>query len=287
MAIDIPLPDPCSVTRGEPTEAAGNVDLAVTAETNHDQPARGVDLFRSVFDRSGIGLARLDPNARMVEVNASLAGLFGWSPLAMRGRSFGQFIHPTCRDLFWPRYVRLLTGASPRFELGVVGLRADSQSFACHLVAIAIRRPDRPVFATLVAVWPQEHERRGCQDTRIHRSEPDPWIGAGVLTFAVNDDGRGGDLTGRVPGCHRRDGSGERGDSPHRQALRDVVRGSARERVPAAMKELPGARVQHSLERLAGHLLRPQSSLPRKLRVGRHDTRMMVESRHTGPGPLE
>jgi hypothetical protein len=53
------------------------------------------------------------------------------------------------------------------------------------------------------------------------------------------------------------------------------------------MKELPGAGLQHGLEKLAGHLLRPQSSLPRKLRISRHDTRTMVESGHTDPGPLE
>ncbi|BCJ31596.1 hypothetical protein Asera_57040 [Actinocatenispora sera] len=104
-------------------------------------PVDSSPLLRSLFDRSGIGLAVLDSRLSIVDANTVFAGWYGGAT----ERSFCDLLHPSIRHHLGRQLARLVRGQT-RFVERVAARWADEDSGAGgELTGVAIdREPGQP-----------------------------------------------------------------------------------------------------------------------------------------------
>ncbi|WP_327243440.1 PAS domain-containing protein [Streptomyces sp. NBC_01320] len=91
-----------------PVEELRDIDPSLL---NADTPGEQYrDVFLSLFERSGIGLAVLDSALRVRSVNSALSAQCGMRPEEMRGRDFAEFLHPSVRQYVLRQFGRLVQG---------------------------------------------------------------------------------------------------------------------------------------------------------------------------------
>ncbi|MFF2412435.1 LuxR C-terminal-related transcriptional regulator [Streptomyces sp. NPDC058092] len=119
---------------------------------------RGVIL--SLFERSGIGLAILDPTLRVRSVNSALTSRCGRCPDDLRGRDFAEFLHPSVRQYVVGHFGRLVQGHGARLV-------------SC---SVAMCFPDIAVSGKLTA-FPVEEEGAGRVDMIVVQFTPEETAG--------------------------------------------------------------------------------------------------------------
>ncbi|ATE55720.1 MULTISPECIES: LuxR C-terminal-related transcriptional regulator [Actinosynnema] len=117
-------------------------------ERSHE-PVDG-SLYRSVFERSGLGIARLDPRGRIVEANTDLLALLDRPLSQIRGRDFTDLLHPALRPALERGLACLATGERGRFAERVAAVRPDGSTAPAAMTAIAVPGRGRAVSALLV-----------------------------------------------------------------------------------------------------------------------------------------
>jgi PAS domain S-box-containing protein len=114
------------------------------------------DLFLSIFERSGMCFAVLDPRLRLLELNHAFLQQFG-SPLSeARGRAFGDFLHPSIRQNIMRQFARLTEGRRVRFAERVVALRPNAPAFAAELTGIAVYGENNQIKMIVVLLRPDK-----------------------------------------------------------------------------------------------------------------------------------
>ena len=106
------------------------------------------DLFRLVFEWSGICIARLDEGARLAEANSDFVRQFGLTSEEVVGRPFRELVHPAVAEHLQRQLSALLLGQRIRARQHIVGLCPDGSPFSAVLTAIAERAagaPDRVI----------------------------------------------------------------------------------------------------------------------------------------------
>lgn len=112
------------------------------------------ELFRSLFDRSGVCIAALDLGHRVLEANADLFHLLDRTAQDVHGRDFCDLLHPGVRAGLRRHFAKLLEGKRGRFSEHVVALRPDGTVVAGNLTAVAVRGNDQGSAAILVLLTP-------------------------------------------------------------------------------------------------------------------------------------
>jgi len=125
------------------TQVAGGVD------------ATDVDIFRSVFDRSGMWMARLDTRGRIVEVNARLADALGRPAAELRGRSFDELLNHGQRERFRWNCAAVRAGLRAGFVESFVAIGSDARSFSSQVTAIAVRPRSDLASSIIIVVTPE------------------------------------------------------------------------------------------------------------------------------------
>jgi PAS domain S-box-containing protein len=123
------------------------------------KPADSLDRFRSFFDRSGICVATLDQNAKVIEANVDLVRQFGRPPSDIRGRSFCDLLHPSVRDKIGHQFARLAARQRARFDEGMIAVRPDDTVFSGELTGIAVHGGGGIVENLMVLVRPDQNQR--------------------------------------------------------------------------------------------------------------------------------
>jgi PAS domain S-box-containing protein len=119
------------------------------------------DLFLSMFERSGMCLAILDPRLRLLELNNTFLQQFGHVFPDARGRAFSDFLHPSIRQHMVRQFARLTEGRRVRFTERVVALRPNAPAFSAELTGIAVYGETSRVKMIVVLMKPDKPRDEG------------------------------------------------------------------------------------------------------------------------------
>nr|WP_051116405.1 LuxR C-terminal-related transcriptional regulator [Amycolatopsis nigrescens] len=103
------------------------------------RPAEYRDIFRSLFEQSGLCMANLDLRLRVLDANRYFIDQFGRSAADVRGHGFFEFLHPSVRAKLKTQFSRLTEGRNPRFTEKMVAIGPEDSLFAGELTGIAVR----------------------------------------------------------------------------------------------------------------------------------------------------
>jgi PAS domain S-box-containing protein len=111
-----------------------------------------LDMVEVMAERSGLCMARLDANRRIVDVNDEFVLRFGGSPDTLRGRGFLDLLHPDVHAPMNRRFDQLAAGYAT-FDERVDGTDTE---FVGRVTGIAIRGESGELVATVVVVIPEK-----------------------------------------------------------------------------------------------------------------------------------
>jgi PAS domain S-box-containing protein len=125
----------------------GNV-LEINAADNYQ------DIYRTLFEKSGMCMVSLDPAFRVLEANSDFFHRFGRSPDHVRGRPFSEFVHPSIREKLDRQFAKLSEGRHTRFSDHVVATGPDGKMVTGELTAVAVPGETGPVGMIMVMITP-------------------------------------------------------------------------------------------------------------------------------------
>jgi two-component system cell cycle sensor histidine kinase/response regulator CckA len=121
-------------------------------EIETSQPPRSAARFRALFENAGIGIAIADSSGRLLETNAALQNMLGYTAEELRQKNYGEVTHPDDLERECALSQDLLNGNKSelqlekryihrdghvvwgRLTLTVVGKRGDGEDFAVAMV---------------------------------------------------------------------------------------------------------------------------------------------------------
>jgi PAS domain S-box-containing protein len=108
------------------------------------RPGGHDDLFRSLFEWSGLCIACVDPTQRVVEANAEFFRVFNRSSTEVHGRDVVDLLHPGFGVSLRRELARLVDGRRARFTENVIVLRHGGGAVSGDLTGIAVGAGGRP-----------------------------------------------------------------------------------------------------------------------------------------------
>ena len=98
--------------------------------------------FRSLFDRAPIGLAQLDMQGRILEVNEAVQEILGYDGHELRRMTFLEVTYPEDQALDWALFAELVAGARDGYTLDKRYIRKDGGIVWGHLAVTVSRDPN-------------------------------------------------------------------------------------------------------------------------------------------------
>lgn len=163
----------------EAVSVAGRTDLAGPAAVGvREQPVSG----RAVAELFDVCIVNLDCSLRVLEANGDFLNQLGRSAADVYGQSFGDFIHPSVRQVVLHQLTRLSEGRRERFSANVPSLRANSGAFYAEVTAVAVRGDNGRVSTIVLMMRPDRNSEppRGTTDKRKALGELDARVLEGV-----------------------------------------------------------------------------------------------------------
>ncbi len=121
---------------------------------------RSESLLRTAFDHAPIGIARVDLEGRIGEVNASLAALVGRAPADLRDRRFDDIVHGDDVDGDSDRRRALCSGAIEAYEHELRLLSLDGEPVPCAVSFAIAHSGDGAPDVMIVQVQDLRERRR-------------------------------------------------------------------------------------------------------------------------------
>jgi PAS domain S-box-containing protein len=115
--------------------------------------------FRAVFDHALVGIGRVSPDGRWIDVNPALARMLGYTPEEMPGKTWGEMTHPDDLEASRRAFESVLRGERDSYSLEKRYLRPDGASVDAVILARAVRTADGQL-EYLTAVITDMTERR-------------------------------------------------------------------------------------------------------------------------------
>jgi PAS domain S-box-containing protein len=140
------------------TVAAGTLAYDHSDAGTRDNGVADIDVFRSLLERSGLCLASLDLNLRVVEANDDFVAQFGHSRDTLRGRSFYELLHPGVHGPMRRQFERLLDGRRHRFVEHLAGVGPRDAVFTGDVTGIAVHAPSGELALIVVVVNPEKND---------------------------------------------------------------------------------------------------------------------------------
>ncbi|KAA2254121.1 PAS domain-containing protein [Solihabitans fulvus] len=113
-------------------------------------------MFSTIFERSGMCMARLDPQFRVLDANPDFVRQFDRAPAEMTGRGLLDLMHPSVGDRLGRQLAKLVEGRRSRVSEHVVALRAGGSAFTGELTGVAVQGHDRRTGAIVVLMRPDD-----------------------------------------------------------------------------------------------------------------------------------
>ncbi len=118
--------------------------------------------YRAIFDQAAVGIARVAPDGKWLEVNDRLCAIVGYSRQELLGLSFQDITHPDDLETDLARVAELLANQRESYSLEKRYLHRDGHIVPIALHAALVRHPDgTPDF--FVAVVQDESARHHAQ----------------------------------------------------------------------------------------------------------------------------
>ncbi|WP_128694698.1 PAS domain S-box protein [Methanoculleus taiwanensis] len=124
--------------------------------------------FRALFSNAGIGMARLDLNGRIVEVNRMVSEILGYSADELTGMSFTWYVHPDDVGSDLALFSELVTGRRDRYQVDKRYIRKDG-SFLWGRQTISLVRAEDGVPLAAVAMVENITKQKNAED-ELNRS---------------------------------------------------------------------------------------------------------------------
>jgi two-component system, chemotaxis family, CheB/CheR fusion protein len=126
--------------------------------------------FRAIFELAVVGIAQTDlETGRFLNANDRLAGLLGYHPRELLGKTLGELTHPDDRASAGTLFDSLLGGDLPEYSAENRLLRRDGATLWALVTASLIRDPrGRPTHAILIV---QDIDGRRRAERALRRSE--------------------------------------------------------------------------------------------------------------------
>src|SRR5215471_12679560 len=92
------------------TLSATGTENAESPINRREAPRDSEARFRAVFENAAVGIARVAPDGRWLEVNQRLCDIVGYSREELMTKTFGDITHPDDLESDWEQARRLLAG---------------------------------------------------------------------------------------------------------------------------------------------------------------------------------
>jgi DNA-binding CsgD family transcriptional regulator len=120
------------------------------------------EVLRSFFDLSGMCMARLDSNIRLIETNADFSHQFRSLPAELCGTHFCDLLHKDFQTRVSEQFTRMLAQQHPRFTEPMIAFRQkDSTIFDGELTAFTLRSHSGSINSLAAVVCPDDGRRNG------------------------------------------------------------------------------------------------------------------------------
>ncbi|MGW4207723.1 PAS domain-containing protein [Lentzea sp. NPDC004789] len=126
---------------------------------DHTAVVPDAEVFRSLLERSGLCLARLDLQLRVVEANDDFVAQFGHSRATLLGRSFYELLHPGVHGPMRKQFDRLVEGRRERFVEHLAGIGPRHAVFTGDITGIAVHDAHGDLVQFVVVVNPEKGEQ--------------------------------------------------------------------------------------------------------------------------------
>lgn len=139
-------------------------------------------LGRPAAEFSDICIASLNSDLRVLEANGDFLYQFGRSAAGVCGQHFGEFVHPSVKQVTLQHLAKLTEGRRDRFSARLVGLRPDDGVFSGDLTGVAVRANDGAASSIVLLVRPdwKGEAAKTMPDRRKMLSELDASVLEGV-----------------------------------------------------------------------------------------------------------
>ncbi|THA26369.1 PAS domain-containing protein [Streptomyces sp. RKND-216] len=138
-----------------PPAARPTASAATDAELRSDEYG---DAVLSLFERSGIGLAVLDPTLRVRAVNSAFLTQCGRGRDDIAERSFAEFLHPSVRQHLMRQFGRLVQGHHARLVGRSIAMWFNDTAVAGKLTAFPVDDDNGRGTMILVQFTPEKTE---------------------------------------------------------------------------------------------------------------------------------
>jgi PAS domain S-box-containing protein len=114
------------------------------------------ELYRSLFEDSGLGMASLGADLRIRDANPDFVRLFERRSEGVVGRSFFELLHPGSHPVVRRHFERLTDGRRTSFTDRMVALRPCATVFTGEMTGVAVRRGAQRAAAVMMLVRPEK-----------------------------------------------------------------------------------------------------------------------------------
>jgi PAS domain S-box-containing protein len=97
---------------------------------------------RAIFENAAIGIARVAPDGRWLEVNQRLCDIVGYTHEELMTKTFGEITHPDDLELDWNQARRLLAGKIENYSMEKRYYRKDGSVVWANLTVSLMRKED-------------------------------------------------------------------------------------------------------------------------------------------------
>jgi PAS domain S-box-containing protein len=126
------------------------------------------EVLKSFFDRSGMCMAKLDGDVRLIEANADFSRQFGRLPAELHGVPFCDLLHQDARPRVSQQFTRLLARQRPQFTEPIITFQQEDSAifFNGELTAFTVRGEGSGIDGLMALIYPED----GCRNGRPHAS---------------------------------------------------------------------------------------------------------------------
>ncbi len=149
-------------------------DAVLIARHEAEQALRASEArFRAVFTDAAIGIGVAELTGKILDVNQSLADMFGYTVEDLCDRSPTDFVHPDDAPDVWEIYEQLVRGEIDHFRLEKRVIRGDGGLLWTDLT-VSLIRDDQGEPRFMVAMFEDISERHVLQTRLRHQALHDP-----------------------------------------------------------------------------------------------------------------
>jgi len=159
------------------TEQEGIREAVLVAQQGAEEALRRSEArFHAVFAQAAIGMGIGDMTGRILDANATLQTMFGYTLEEFHVLNVGDLVHPDDAAAVWESYAALISGARNHFQIEKQFFRKDGQIIWSHLTVSLVRgATGTPTFQ--IAMLEDVTERKQLESKLAHQAFHDALTG--------------------------------------------------------------------------------------------------------------